>query len=397
VVSGSAFHGARNLKQTIGELQANADERDCRDAGGRTRERYARAVTDRVEWITDRARFDELAEEWDRLADAARRPPFSRHAWFESWLDAFGPVDLRMCVLWRADAMAAAVPLRAMRSGARTIANVHTPSLRPLGVDSGAITDVYREAAEQFSELVIEPLPEEFVETHSLVEAAHELGLWTVVEPQHTSPFVETDGDFGEWRAGSKPHWGAPLERFRRKAARERRAELDLVFSPKDLDSELDECLVVEASGWKGEHKTAILSRSETRAFYQSVAAAFHERGELRLSTLRLDGKLAAFDLCLLHRRRLYLLKTGYDESFRKLAPGLVLQLSVIERCFETEVEAFELLGGDTEWKRKFSTDEREHVALRSFRKRPAPAVRYAYRRALRPGLRRAYRKVRGL
>lgn len=354
-------------------------------------------MPERVEWVTDRTWFGELAEQWDRLASAAQPQPFSRHAWFEAWIDAFGPVDLSTCVLWRGDEMAAALPLRATRAGARTIANVHTPVLRPLGRDPEAIATLHRHASEEFDELIIEPLPRKFLRDHHLDEAAHALGRWTVIEPQHTSPIVDTSGDFAEWRAASKPRWGAPLERFRRKAARERGAELTLVFSPHDLERELEECFLVEASGWKGARETAILSHPETRAFYEKVSRAFHAHGELRISTLRLDGHLAAFDLCLLHRNRLYLLKTGYDETFRKLAPGLVLQLSVVERCFDTDIDAFELLGGDTEWKRKFSTSEREHVALRSFRRRAVPALRYGYRRVVRPPLRQAYRRVRGL
>jgi CelD/BcsL family acetyltransferase involved in cellulose biosynthesis len=354
-------------------------------------------VTERLEWVADRARFDELSTEWDRLADR-EGTPFSHHAWFRCWLDAFGPTDLCTCVLWRSDLLAAALPLRATRGGAATIANAHTPFLRPLGVDREAVMTLYEQAARELGQLVIEPLPDRFRRDDDLVEAANRRGMWTSTDSRHTSPIVETSGDFNAWREGSKQRWGAPLERFRRKAARERGAELALVFTPEDLDSELDECLQVEASGWKGKQETAVLSQPETTSFYRGVAAAFHQRGELRLSTLRLDGRrLAAFDLCLLHRGRLYLLKTGYDESFRKLAPGLVLQLSVIERCFETDLDAFELLGGDTEWKRKFATTERQHVSLRSFRRRPKPTLLFAYRRAVRPPLKRAYRKARGL
>lgn len=351
-------------------------------------------MTERVEWITDRTRFDDLAAEWERLADR-EGTPFSRHAWYRAWLDAFGPTDLRTAVLWRSDLLAAALPLRATRGGATTIANEHTPFLRPLGVDREAVTTLYGRTAGELGQLDIEPLPDRFVRDHDLT--ASRRGIWTVVEPRHTSPIVETAGDFTAWREVSKPRWGAQIERLRRKAVRERGAKFALVFAPEDLPSELDECLQVEAGGWKGKQGTAILSRPETASFYRGVAAAFHERGELRLSTLRLDGRLAAFDLCLLHRGRLYLLKTGYEESFRKLAPGLVLHLSVIERCFETDLDAFELLGSEAEWKRKFATSERQQVALRSFRHRPGPALRFTYRRALRPPLKRAYRKARGL
>ena len=104
-----------------------------------------------------------------------------------------------------------------------------------------------------------------------------------------------------------------------------------------------------------------------------------------------LDGHWAAFDLCLLYDDRLYLLKTGYDERFRRLAPGLVMRLSTIERCFELGLEAHELLGDDTEWKRKFATAERRHVGFHAYERGLAGSVSYTYRATARPLLKRAY------
>ena len=69
--------------------------------------------------------------------------------------------------------------------------------------------------------------------------------------------------------------------------------------------------------------------------------------------------RLVAFDYCLLYGGRLWLLKTGFDEEHRRLAPGLVMRLGIIERCIELGLERHELLGTDEEWKLKFSTDER--------------------------------------
>ena len=56
-----------------------------------------------------------------------------------------------------------------------------------------------------------------------------------------------------------------------------------------------------------------------------------------------------ALDLSLLHNDRLWLLKTGFDESYRRLVPGLVLRLSIIERSFELGLSGHELLGDDSE------------------------------------------------
>jgi hypothetical protein len=109
----------------------------------------------------------------------------------------------------------------------------------------------------------------------------------------------------------------------------------------------LDAGLSVEASGWKGRGHTAILSAPETAEFYRTVARAFAQRGELALSGLWLDDRLVAFDLALAHANRYRLLKTGYDESERSLAPGLILRRAVIERCFDLDFEAHEFLGPD--------------------------------------------------
>jgi hypothetical protein len=219
-----------------------------------------------------------------------------------------------------------------------------------------------------------------------------------ISEPIHVSPTVDTSGDFDAWRAGSKPRWGAPIERFRRKMSRDHDATLTIVEPPSgDLDVQLDRGFAVEGSGWKAANGTAILSRPDTAQFYREIAHAFARRGELRLSGIELDGELAAFDLTLLHGNRLYLLKTGFDERFRKLAPGLVMRLSIVERCFELGIVEHDLLGDDSEWKRKFATGERAHVAFRAFGRGPAGRGRYVYRAHGRPLLKQARDRARSL
>ena len=177
--------------------------------------------------------------------------------------------------------------------------------------------------------------------------------------------------------------------------AREHLAEQLIVDVPADLERELERGLRVEASGWKGRSGTAILSRHDTTTFYREVARAFHARGELRLSSILLDGQAVAFDLSLLYGSRLHLLKTGYDERFRRLAPGLVLRLSVIERCFELGLSAHELLGDDAEWKRKFSNRDRSHNGFRAYAHRPVALSRYGYRRFARPVLKEVRQRLR--
>ena len=54
-----------------------------------------------------------------------------------------------------------------------------------------------------------------------------------------------------------------------------------------------------------------------------------------------------------------------------------------------------ELLGDDSEWKRKFATTERRHVGALGYRRGPSGAARFLYREKGRPALKGLYRRLR--
>jgi CelD/BcsL family acetyltransferase involved in cellulose biosynthesis len=348
-----------------------------------------------IGWIGEEAGFEALAEEWDRLTPGDAFP-FDLHCWYLAWWQAFGGgEELAVCTARRDGELVGAFPLRRFDGGLKALANVHSPLFRPLARDPEAMEALVAAAMGEGAELELVGLPEADPAVSALREGARGASRRALAEPTYVSPTVDTSGDFDSWRKLSKPRWGAPLERFRRKMGRDHEAELRIVEPPEDLDAELADGFRVEASGWKGEAGTAIVSAPETETFYTAVAQAFAARGELRLSRIVLDGETAAFDLTLLHGDRLFLLKTGYDERFRRLAPGLVMRLSIIERCFEDGLRSHELLGDESEWKAKFATGSRPYATLRAYRRNPAGIARYAYRGAVRPRLRSAYRRLR--
>lgn len=351
----------------------------------------------RLEIVESFERLAQLREPWEELA-ASEPTPFCSHAWFSVWWDAFGGDDrLFVALLWDHEALVAAYPLRMRDGRLSAMANVHSPLFRPLARDRQALRQISAAVLDRIGRHAqIAPLPADDDALSDLQQIAHESHTRTMRSQLHISPIVDTVGEFDAWRASSRPRWGAPLERFRRKMTRENAAELRMVETPEDLERELDRGFVVEASGWKGTAGTAIASSPETERFYRGIARAAAARGELRLSGITLDGELAAFDLTLLRNGRLYLLKTGFDERWRRLAPGLVLRLSVIERCFELGLLAHELLGDDSEWKRKFSTSSRAHIAVDVFGRGPRESASYAWRGAVRPALARARAVLKG-
>ncbi len=349
-------------------------------------------MSESIEWVCSVERFAAIKDDWDRLADR-EQTPFLRHAWLASWWSAFGNGRLRICALWDDSELVALFPLHATRVGLAGLTNEHTPLFRPLARGRRDLERVIEEVLDKPHDLLVEALPADHSALEVLTESCARRGRRLLVVPQHVSPIAETAG-IGDYRASLSGKTSSELRRLRRKMQREHRVEISMLARPPELERELQAGFEVEASGWKGKRGTAILSAPQTDLFYRLMARSFHEEDRLRTSSIRLDGRVAAFDLCLLDNGRVYGVKFGYDEQFRNLAPGLVLQHGEIERCCELGLDAFELLGDDEQYKRRFATAKRAHYSLRAYTGRPLSLARYGYRRGVWPLLRRSYRSL---
>jgi CelD/BcsL family acetyltransferase involved in cellulose biosynthesis len=346
-----------------------------------------------LEWIDDFERFRAIGDAWDGLARKVGSP-FVLHRWYVAWWEAFGAGrPLRVLTLWEGDRVAAAMPMYAHGRELHWMSNSHTPVAAPIYAGDSALERLVAAATADGDRLALQPFVAGAPHGEALVARVRSTGQLVVDEHDRVSPYVATGGDWEEYRGLMKRKWSS-AERKARKMAREHSAEFTIVEQPRDLGRELASGFEVEASGWKGREGTAITSEPDTAAFYTAVAQAFEATGELALSAIELDGRCVAFDLCLLHQRRLYLLKTGFDERFGSLSPGLVLRYLVVQRCFERGLETHELLGDDAEWKRRFATGERRYFRARVFPRTPAGVARYGYRAIVRPPLRSVYRAL---
>jgi CelD/BcsL family acetyltransferase involved in cellulose biosynthesis len=209
-------------------------------------------------------------------------------------------------------------------------------------------------------------------------QLARERGYRLIIRTIERSPYVDTRGDWESYEAGRSQKLLRELRRRRRRL--ESRGELTFEVSggEENLEELLAEGFRIEASGWKGERGLAIDSRPVTRSFYGEIARWAAGRGVLRLAFLRLDGQPFAFDYAIEEDGFHYLLKTGYDPSFRAEAPGQLLRYLMIQRAFAEGLEAYEFLGTDEPWKLEWTDKVRERRALQAFAPTPAGRVDWA-------------------
>lgn len=324
-----------------------------------------------------------LAEEWDALADRLRAPPWARPGWTDAWWRAFGRGQLEVLGA-REDGCLAGV-LAVERSGAvvRSAANWHTPQFVPLAESEraeAALSDgLFRNRPRRAELRLVAP---DGVVTRSVREAAP--GRRVLARTYLRSPYIDLDGDWKRYEHALSSRYRNNYRRGLKRLAAGGAVELALIEG-RAVDGRFDEALAVEASGWKGRNGTAIRSRPDTLAFYSEIASWAAGRGILRLATLDVGGRMAAFVLGFREGDTFFDLKNGYDDALASARPGAVLHHLLLERCFEDGVSRFEFLGSDDPWKLWLASGVHERVLVQVFAATPAGTVDWAAFRFGRP------------
>jgi CelD/BcsL family acetyltransferase involved in cellulose biosynthesis len=345
-----------------------------------------------VEWGASLA---ELAPQWEALADASGAAPFLRPRWFAAWERAFAPRGVDLLAVRRAGQLAAVLPVHRRSGSVRGAANDHTPVFGAVTADDGAarrLADALVERRRSVDLPFADPRAPEVV---ALLAASAAAGHQTVERSRLRQPYVALDGCWADYER-------ALARKLRKESARLRRrlGELGSVTFQYDdggdrLHETLSEGFAVEGSGWKTARGTAIASSPGIESFYRSVAEWAAERGWLRLAFLRVDGRPAAFDLCLEANGVVYALKGGFDPELRSYGPGMLLVRETLMHAFERGLDRYEFLGADDPYKLAWTDTAHERVRLVTYPPTLRDGAQLLGERVARPLARRLVRAVR--
>lgn len=100
---------------------------------------------------------------------------------------------------------------------------------------------------------------------------------------------------------------------------------------PDEIRLRMEEFLVLEASGWKGRERSAMIMDRFRAAFAREAVNNLAEADSVRIHTLDLDGKAIATVIVLLMAGEAFAWKTAYDERYAKYSPGKLLVAELTE------------------------------------------------------------------
>ncbi len=334
-----------------------------------------------------------LAADWDELA-RAEGSPFLTHAWLSAWWSGFGEGEPIWLLLEDADgSLRAGAFLH--RSGGRlaAAANVHSGDWNAVAVDQRARAELWAALAELGANRVqLGGLPELAEGTASLAEALARNGYSVARVPGPFCPWLDLPGSWEELIGGVSASLRSQLKRRRKNLEKEGSVTFRTVAGGASFDRDLETFLTLEASGWKGESGTAILSKPSTERLYREFAHAAAARGWLRLYLLELDGEAIAADYGCAYAGIGVFIKTGFDEAHSRLSPGLLLRAEVLRASIEEGLEYYDFLGDADVYKTRWTADVHPRTQLFAYRGLARPG--YLYRTTLRPLLKSARRQA---
>lgn len=315
-----------------------------------------------------------IAREWEELAERVQAPPFLRAGWIDAWWRAFGCGQLELTTARRNGRLVGILPLARRHRVLRSTANWHSPLFRPLSEDEPAGLALIEAlfAGRRSRRVDFSPLDGEVSAADDCRAAAEAAGYRVLVRTVSRAPYVRVAGDWEQYRRRLSRNRRRAINRRERALQTAGELSVEVVHGGGRLDLNLAEAFGIEATGWKAKNGTAIMSRSETRQFYIDIAHWAAERGWLRLTFLRLDGRPLAFEYALEHEGASYVLKAGFDVAFRRHAPGVLLLERALARAFADRLSSYEFLGTDDPYKREWTDNVRERVRVQAFRQSPA-------------------------
>jgi CelD/BcsL family acetyltransferase involved in cellulose biosynthesis len=333
---------------------------------------------------------------WEDLAAAVGASPFVRPGWIDAWAASFRRQQPLLLALADSGPLAAALPLIVSRRGTRSPTNWHTGEFGSLSRDDASAAALF-EALLTSGATTVDLSHLDGIDLGRFQAAARSSGRLHVSWVQQESPFVDTTQPWESYVSMRDARWLRQLEKRRGQLQRRGELMLDVQLGDANLDALLDEGFRLEATGWKADAGTAVLSNPTTRRFYWDVARWAAGKGLLRLAFLRLDGRAIGFDYCLEDDRHHYFIKTGFDPELKPQAPGLILRHDMIRRAFDLGLASYELLGGAESYKLAWTNETRSRHRALAFRRSPSGWLAWSAYRYGRPAAKRVMRAVREL
>lgn len=167
-----------------------------------------------------------------------------------------------------------------------------------------------------------------FVQLAKAIALSRNLPI-TVMNPYQRPMLESYDDGPGYLKDSVSTHHRHEMRRQRNQLSAKGALTYQVVRQPREIRARMEEFLALEARGWKGTKRSAMVLDRYRAAFAREAITNLSDSDSVRIHTLDLDGRAIASMIVFVMSGEAYTWKTAYDEEFRRFSPGKLLMEDV--------------------------------------------------------------------
>lgn len=325
----------------------------------------------RVRLVEGGGLLDDLGERLDALHAATQTPVTARRPWLQTWLACYPDVRPFGLVVEDDSGQLAAAALLAeqRRRGIRSIValgagpsdQVRFPARNPEAAKALAdgLADTLVEARLAWR-LAIQQLSDD----DGVVATLRSALPYAWVAPGDVSPLLAV-GETANVRAYVSRNHHQQVRRMRNRIRRDGFAsDTEHLTDPAAIAAVLPEVMEVCRARDMALGRPSQVDDSAAGPFLREVIGVHARRGETVLTTLRLDGRLAAYVLCFVDEDTWRMWNCRFHPDWEKYGVGRIANESALEYALTAGCRVFDWMRGEERYKRSMSNGEVRAIDL---------------------------------
>jgi CelD/BcsL family acetyltransferase involved in cellulose biosynthesis len=318
--------------------------------------------------VRDVAALEQLAPEWwDLWRRIPSATPFQSPAWLIPWWRIFSPGVLCVITAREAGRLVGLAPFYIEQGvlGRRVL---------PIGIAVSDYLDVLLdpECANAAAAAVVSHLNSRDIGWYEweLSDLAPDAAAFALpvpfgcterLQPSVPCPVLALPGDSNLLLHAVSPHKRANLQNAGNRARR--RGVLEYVQADSATAPRLFASLIqLHTARWISRGEAGVLSDPRVQQFHREAVRLLFAARLLRLTGLKIAGRIAAVHYGFLHRFRAYSYITGFDPEFSFESPGALLLAHAIEQSIREGAVEFHFLRGKEKYKYDWGATDRWNV-----------------------------------
>lgn len=168
---------------------------------------------------------------------------------------------------------------------------------------------------------------------HAVAEARN---LPLLLNGEAERPYLQSNLDGESYLRGTlHPHHFREFRRLKRRLETLGKLDYKIARRSDEIRTGIEAFLTLEAAGWKGRRRTAMVMDRYQAAFAREATNLLAERDQCRIHTLVLNDRPIAILIIFIASGVAYTWKTTFDETLAQYSPGTLLMIETTKNHLE--------------------------------------------------------------